>query len=211
MFGYKAIKCARIFVNRLLHQLRLSHMNRYIPVTSDMKRDLNWFLNFAEKYNGKTLYVLEDIFSEHVQLDASLSGMGAVFGNKVYTVSFIGVAVVQEMSIFVHFEMWNILIVCRVWAKSWKGNHVHIQCDNMAVVEILNKGHTTDMILAAITRNIWLDLGDFVTHIAGGNNGTADLLSSWDVTKNNYEKLLKVVLKPDCCIVCDKHVLIDFV
>ena len=68
----------------------------------------------------------------------------------------------------------------------WRGKHVSIACDNMSAVEILSHGHTKDLALAAMARNIWLQSATFdftlhVYHISGKCNTTADLLSRWHV------------------------------
>ena len=54
----------------------------------------------------------------------------------------------------------------------WSEKLVHIECDNMAVVHVLNKGATRDTILAKIVRNIWLEFAGWyieliVIHIEG--------------------------------------------
>ena len=79
MFVYKAVKPARIFVNRLLQALRQCE-GHSIRVTDDIVRDLQWFVTLLEEYNGVSKYIhpkLNDL--EVIALDACLIGIGAVF------------------------------------------------------------------------------------------------------------------------------------
>ena len=78
---------------------------------------------------------------------------------------------------------------------------MHILCDSEAVVHVLQNGGTRDCSLAAIARNIWLVMASFdfeihVSHIAGRKNITADLLSHWNRTPHNTEKLQKLHFYP---------------
>ena len=57
-----------------------------------------------------------------------------------------------------------------------------INGDNQAVVSVLNSGKTQDLTLAAITRNILMDIYDIelqVVHFLEVDNKIADLFSGW--------------------------------
>ena len=183
MFVHKAVRPARLFTNMLLSQLR-QMTTKKIPVCCDMRRDIQWFITFLEKYNGKSQYAHVPLDNtDVVELDASLSGMGARFNNQVYKVQFVDVQLPCDMSI-VHLEMYNILAACRVWGHVWQGRVIQVKCDNMAVVQVLQSGKTRDSTLACIARNIWLEKAthDFelvVDHIPGVDNVVADMLSRW--------------------------------
>ena len=58
----------------------------------------------------------------------------------------------------VQLEMLNVLVVVRVWANQWKGKTIVIACDNQAVVSVINTGKTKDVVLAAIARNIAMEV-----------------------------------------------------
>ena len=48
----------------------------------------------------------------------------------------------------VHPEMLNILLALKIWAYQCTDWKVQIQCDNMAVVDVLASGKTKDKVLA---------------------------------------------------------------
>ena len=68
--------------------------------------------------------------------------------------------------------MINILVALKVWHIQWAGLKVRIQCDNQAVVSVLNTGKTRDRVMAKYARNVFLWLSAFnidiqVVHIPG--------------------------------------------
>ena len=82
----KCIKPARFFLNIMLQLLRDNNNVRKILLTEDFFLDLGWFDAFPEHYNGVTYYDQSNCHSQ-MHLDASLTGLSAVFGNMVYTLS----------------------------------------------------------------------------------------------------------------------------
>ena len=121
-----------------------------------------------------------------IELNTSLQGLGARWGNQVYTISLpLGYFDLQIM----HLEMLNILAALRVWQNQWKDKKVGIACDRLAVVQVLNIGRTQDLTLAAVTRNIQYqsavsNIELKVTHTPGKKNVIADLLSRFETTAN---------------------------
>ena len=97
--------------------------------------------------------------------------------------------------------MFNILLAIRVWANSWNlFLFISIQCDNKAVVDVLNKGKTKNMDLAAISRNIFMtcaknDIELKVSHVLGKNKPIADLLSRWSQVSFPIKKLHQLMPK----------------
>ena len=95
----------------------------------------------------------------------------------------------------------NILVAVRVWENVWKHQHILIKCDNQAVVSVLNSGKTQDLTLAAIARNIMMEISEQdidlqVIHILRVENKIADLLSRWFITHNPGKILNNYVINP---------------
>ena len=90
--------------------------------------------------------------------------------------------------------MLNILVALRVWGSQWRNKRISIACDNQAVVHVWNSGKTGYFTLAAIARNVQLQLTTHnieisVIHIPGKINRVADLLSRWAITDQPLNKL----------------------
>ena len=106
----------------------------------------------------------------------------------------------QNLAI-VHLEMVNVLVAVRIFAKFWHRRSVLVKCDNNAVVQVLNSGKTRDPFLASCARNIWYvaakhDIKLSYRHVPGKNNGVADLLSRWQGTPVQINKLYAHIHKP---------------
>ena len=67
----------------MLQVLRDSHNTTCIKLSQQFHCDLDWFHVFLKHYNGVTLFDIKPIYFQ-VYLDASLSGLGGVFGPSVY-------------------------------------------------------------------------------------------------------------------------------
>ena len=186
----KCVRPARIFLNRMLQVLRDNADKAKILLTEQFARDLNWFNLFLSQYNGVTFYD-NLICQAEMHLDASLTGLGAVFNDMIYNLpiekGYMGYNTVQ-------LEILNILVACTVWATHWANKRIKIWCDNLAVVEVLNSGKSRDDTLATCARNIWMlsamyNFDILVYHISGKNNIIADLLSRWTNSYQDNEKL----------------------
>ena len=183
----------------MLAVLRQNVNHHKILLDQQFFADLNWFLTFLDTYNGITYYKITDQ-DAHVYLDASLTGLGGVYGSFVYALPI--PRGFRDYSI-VHLETLNILVACKIWASEWE--KIQIFCDNLAVVEVLMSGKTRDETLAICARNIWLlsalyNIHFTFSHIAGVQNTTADLLSRWGNSYHDWSKLQSL---------CPDHVWVD--
>ena len=190
----KCVRISRPFLNRMLDVLRSADKLSKISLTVDFRRDLNWFLEFIPKFNGKA-FISHYSISEEIELDASLQGLGARWGTQVYTIP---IHLGYENLSIVHLEMLNILVAIRVWGASWSGKAIRIACDNQAVVMVLNSGKTRDLTLAAIARNIFMTAAQFdiflkTVHIMGVKNEIADSLSRWTISEYFRNKFFNLM------------------
>ena len=162
----------------------------------EFKGDLNWFLQFLPKFNGRA-FISHRQITEEIELDASLQGLGARWGHQVYAL-YIPLGY-SDFSI-VHLEMLNILVAIHTWGQKWCGKAVKIACDNQAVVSVLNSGKTRDLTLVAIARNIFMETAQTnimlkPVHIMGKVNEIADSLSRWTMDvyyRQKFNRLLPV-------------------
>ena len=180
----------------MLDLLRASDKVNKISLSVEFKRDLNWFLHFLPKFNGKA-FISHRQITEEIELDASLQGLGTRWVHQVYTLAIpLGY---NDLSI-VHLEMLNILVAVRTWGQQWCGKAVRIACDNQAVVSVLNSGKSRDLTLAAIARNIFMETAQAdimlkTVHIMGKVNEKADSLSRWTIGayyRQKFNSLLPV-------------------
>ena len=110
-------------------------------------KDIKWFNLFLEKFNGVVKIQSSECYEVHV--DASLTRVGGIFNNKVYSTP-IPEAILNFTSI-VHLEATNILIALKLWAHYWKNSKLIICCNNLAVVQAFMFHKIKDVCV----RNIW--------------------------------------------------------
>ena len=159
-------------------------------LTTEFYKDLRWFKTFLQSYNGITYYDTKKVTGT-IYLDASLTAMGGVYQNMVYTLPFPPGYNNYNIN---HLEMINVMVSLKIWGTVWSNRKININCDNLPVVEVLKAGRARDEILAACAQNIWLLTSIFniqlqVSHIQGAKNTTADLLSRWRGTPVDIKKL----------------------
>ena len=176
----KCVRLSRPFLKQMLDLLRSLHKLSKKSLTVDFKRDLNWFLEFIPKFNGKA-FISHHPISEEIELDASLQGLGARWVSQVYSIP---IVLGYDNLSKVHLEMLNILVAIRVWGPLWNGKAISIACDNQAMVMVLNSGKTRDLTLAAIAQNNFTAAAHFdiflkIVHIMRVHNDIADSLSRW--------------------------------
>ena len=157
-----------------------AHKKR-IRLTHEFFQDLSWFLEFLPSFNGITYLAKTEVLGEnYVYLDASLTGMGAIWNNRVYSAPILSVPGFHLK--IVHLEMLNIVLALRIWGSYWQHHKINFVCNNLAVVQVVKSSKTKDKFLAACIRNIWLiaasnDIEIVIEHIEGKKNVIADLLS----------------------------------
>ena len=211
LYVTKCVRSSRFFLNRLLDILRSMHEKDQVQLSTEAQKDINWFSKFLPTFNGVTIFDHRPI-AFHIELDASLQGLGARCGNQVYALPIpLGY---MDLNI-VHLEMLNILVALRVWNSTWAKSKVCIACDNEAVVHVLNSGKTRDLTLAAIARNIQLQVATWdinlqVNHIAGKDNHIADLLSRWSLMGDSQVKLNRLLPQHQWVEIQQTHLHLDW-
>jgi hypothetical protein len=95
--------------------LRIAPAIGFVHIGQEFKRDLEWFVRFAQVYNGVTKF---DKSVEKVDFE-------------VYTDAIEG-----DGSNIAHWEVLNVLVALRVWACKFKHATVKVFCDNVAAVSV---------------------------------------------------------------------------
>ena len=85
-------------------------------------------------------------------------------------------------------ELVPISFSCAVWGSVLSKKHVYFHCDNLSLVNSLNKGSSKDSSVMKLLRTLWLfvayfDISTTATHVPGAHNITADHLSRNNMTE----------------------------
>ena len=180
LFVAKCVRPARTFVSRLLTALRGAKDPNKIDVTPDMRKDLQWFKQFCEEWNGVAV-ITKKAPTKTILVDACLSGVGATDGQFGYGQQVAhreqGAANITEL------EAINVVLALHTFlTEKDRGTHIRVRCDNQAAVYALTTGRAHNPILQDCARSAWMVqalLGVEITydHIPGKDNEVADALS----------------------------------
>ena len=102
-----------------------SSSDRIVPLDNQFQQDIAWFNCFVEKFNGVFMIHKHALPQIHVHVDASLTGIGAVWDEHVYAATYPPCYLVDKS--IVHLQ--------HVGSSSnvgffWHGKPVKIYCDN---------------------------------------------------------------------------------
>ena len=87
-------------------------------------------------------------------------------------------------------ELVPIVLGCAVWGPLLVKKDAELKCDNLGLVDAINKGSSKDDMVMHLLRCLWFftaffNIGVTATHIWGVNNSSADMLS-----RNQAERYL---------------------
>jgi hypothetical protein len=95
-------------------------------------------------------------------------------------------------------ELAPILIACALWGNQWHGTTIRINCDNEAVVAVINSGYSHDPFMRHLLRCLFFfsatyDFTLTAAHIPGRLNILADAIS-----RNNISLFLSSFPQANC-------------
>ena len=182
-FVAKCVRPGRVLISWLLNTLRCFPKVGAFPVPEEARKDIRWWWHFMPSYNGTSIMWLMDLLDSQAMFvtDTTLIGMGAVRHREFVALKF-PEEVQNWCAHIAHKELWAILVACKIWVQEFTGSTLMVECDNIAVVQVLNTGRSRDELLQTLIRELM-----FVTachefrvrakHIPGKQNLLLDLLS----------------------------------
>lgn len=187
-FCCNCVRSGRLFLNRLLNFLRRMERGPKYRVPTQARADLLWWKWYLPEFPSCSLMWLEQ-FQEPdavVASDACLIGAGAVWfqGEQFYRCSFPDS--IKDGSSICVLELWALILTLKVWHSELRNKAVVVNCDNQAVVELINSGRARDLKMQQGLREVCYLAATggfeiFASHILGVDNRIPDLLSRWDL------------------------------
>ena len=161
----RCVRHSRGFMARLLNQLTSMHSlpdNKKIPLSEDCRLDISWWARYLRRFNGiECMYPDEPMDLSLDQLldttalvncgDAQPMGGGAYFGSEYWSRPF--PCWLQDTKNDIHVkEFWVALVSAWLWGEQWRGKVVYVFCDNVAVIETLEREKPSDPKLQELLR-----------------------------------------------------------
>ena len=130
----------RTFLRRLLDLMNtLPLQSSKCKLTLDTKRDLLWWSQFLEVFNGKCAFHKPQAVID-VQTDACNTAVGGFFrGWWFYVNFFLDFPRLSQLHINSK-ETLAIVFAAMAWGPKWANHHVVVYSDNKTVVSNINKG-----------------------------------------------------------------------
>ena len=173
---------ARIYTNRILEVLREAPTRGTETLSLGFKRDLDFFVTIWPQYNGVRILEKHDAECQgELELDACLTGCGAYIGSHYYSEPF-PTEVLQQEHIIAHLELLNIVVATKVWARSWAGQRIRVNCDNTTACLAVQSGRSRDSFIQRCIRELFVlctinDIELRAVHKPGEQLQRADALS----------------------------------
>ena len=183
----KCIKPARLFIARLLDQLR-GTKRPYININSSMRADLQWFLDFADQWNGVAIFP-KPAPEREIVVDACMNGIGGATHRSAYAYRI--PENTGELANISEIEAINIAVALQTFVgESNRGKCVKVLCDNMATVHVLQSGKGKNLAILEAARAAWMvqaiyQVTIYYEHISGRLNVLADALSRAHISEQS--------------------------
>lgn len=178
------IQHARKFVSRILSTLRymVAESHEWTTLSSEFKLDVKWFHEYASLSNGIELISPPTTYF-YIECDSSLTGGGGNSNLSFYSWAYAK----QHVDKYAHIhqlEAINLLVAYRTLTpkRNTQGATIVMVTDNLASSYALTTGRTKDLILAACSRELWLEAARAqhniaIEHTPGDHIPLADALS----------------------------------
>ena len=189
----KVIKPGRLFLRRLIDLSKTAKkLHHHIDISSEARLDIEWWIEFLPKWNGKEKIQTAPItcFDLELSTDASCIGIGGSFGNHWFSypiqlfrrLSWMFQEDVFDINLW---EMFALVFAVFSWGKSWQDKQIMIYVDNLSITYIWLRGCKCKVMMRLV-RKLFLftarhNINILLQHIPGHSNILADRLSRLQV------------------------------
>lgn len=192
-FACIAVPPGRAFLRRLIHLTKgVSKPHFYVTLNAEARADMACWLQFLTHFNGKNMFLEENwLSSSKIQLftdSAASYGFAGILGSRYFHGIF--PKIWADLNI-TFLELVPIVIALYVWGRLLSNHSLLIRTDNEALVAIINKQSSPDMIIMKGIRKLVLACLKFnirvrACHVAGSANSRADALSRGLIDKYKF-------------------------
>ena len=185
-FASKVVKPGRMFTRRLIDfGTTFDGLDDKGAVTQEVRKDIAWWEEFVEQWNGKSLLNPQAHFHFQMSTDASNLGMGGFFSGKWYSAAWPQKFQGFHINIL---ELFSVATAILTWLRHVQDKTVLIFTDNKTIVDIWYTGSTRCTIMMSILRHLFMftakrNILIKLQHVYGYNNIAADLLSRLQVQR----------------------------
>lgn len=188
------INQGRKFVARMLDTLRAMGERNWTSIDKEFRKDIEWFQRYGDASNGIHLYKVPRT-AIVMECDSSKTGAGGNSGQFCYSWRY-DTQHVQRFSAIHQLEAVNIIVAFRTLAHlhDVQSAQVIIMTDNAASSYALETGKTRDPVLAACSRELWLEAAKSDHHIVIQHKPGVELVLADALSRRHSDKKKKADL-----------------
>ena len=141
----KAVRSGRAFVRGLIDlSASTNQLDHFIHLNVDARLDIELWYQFVEAWNGVSMMATDNYLHPHVTVTPDVSGTSgcrALVEKSWFQLKLVDAN--KDCHITIK-ELTPVIVAVAIWGKEWQWKTVWFQCNNTAVVAILNQGSTRD-------------------------------------------------------------------
>lgn len=183
----KAVRAGRSFLRRLIDlSCTAKQLNHFVRLGAPARSDIMWWHQFCTAWNGVSMLFVANKNNPEGDIsivsDASGSwGSGAIFGQDWFQLQWAGLGAIGSQNITIK-ELLPIVVAAALWGSQWAGKTIQAQCDNIAVVAMVNARSCCETEAMHLLRCLAFLEAKYsfllwASHIPGAQNTLADALS----------------------------------
>lgn len=145
-FASTCIRPGRVFVFRIIEEIKNLKGEELAPISQEMKKDIRWWSRALQTRNEVCMMWLRDreVDDPGLCTDSCLQSIGAVMGDQCIRADIPEHLRRHPGWGISHFEFLAVIISLQVWSDQVKGCRLRVYCDNQAVVSVINTGRAKD-------------------------------------------------------------------
>ena len=149
------LRAGRIFIRRIYKLLaQTTHFKQHylVYLSSEAQADIDWRVTFVQAWNGISL--LRPLRAVHPNVDvwSGCWGCGAYCTNMWFQVLWNWLPIATQS--IAAKKLFPVVVAAIVWGHAWRGRTVCFQCDNIAVVEVINHLSARDALMCHQLRSL---------------------------------------------------------
>ena len=185
-FACRCVKSGRVYLSRILNFLRTFRDQQVQKLNSEVRKDIDWWIEFAPTYNGVSL-MLENNWSDPDEVfssDSCLTGGGALTQKKF--VQWTYPWEIRKLRCNINqLECLMVVVALKLLGGCLQRKKLLINCDNNVSVLAINSGFSRDEKIQNCLRELHKISAKYDCEIKakflhGKLNRESDALSRWE-------------------------------